>query len=103
MSPFRMPVSRFDRPAPFRRAPVILALLLLLSGLLAAPNQPVYDYRPGTEAAGAGPPRAVGSRAPDLTLPTLASYLPGAQKVEMKRLSAYRGKRPVVLILTGYT
>lgn len=82
----------------------VLALLVVwLVGRQAAPNQPVYDYRPGTEIAGAGPARPLGSRAPDLALPTLPSYLPGAKTVELKHLSAYRGKRPVVLILTGYT
>lgn len=87
-----------------RTALFVLALIVAgLVGLDAAPNQPVYDYRPGTDTAGAGPARPLGSRAPDLALPTLQSYLPGAKTVELKRLSAYRGKRPVVLIFTGYT
>ncbi|MHB0938956.1 MAG: hypothetical protein ACYDCO_23780 [Armatimonadota bacterium] len=101
-----MPRVTASNPArPWRRV-VVFVLVLVVAGLVgleAAPNQPVYDYRPGTEAAGAGPARPLGSRAPDLALPTLESYLPGAKTVELKRLSAYRGKRPVVLIATGYT
>jgi len=90
-------------PALLRTALVILALIASFTRLLAAPNQPVYDYRPGTDAAGAGSARPVGSRAPDFALPILQSYLPGAKSIELQRLSAFRGKRPVVLLLTGYT
>jgi|GEM_PF-2380034 len=87
----------------WRAALAVFTLFFCIAVSFAAANQPVYDYRPGDDAATAGPARAVGSLAPDMALPTLHSYLPGAKNVELKRLSDYRGKRPVVLLLTGYT
>jgi len=86
----------------WRAALAVFTLFFCIAGSFAA-NQSIFDYRPGTDAATAGPARPVGSLAPDLALPTLQSYLPGANTVELKRISDYRGKRPVVLLLTGYT
>ena len=87
-----------------------IVTVVLLAGIAAplhaasgAPTPAIYDYRPGVEEAGAGPARPRGSLAPDLTLPTLESYLTPGAPVKTVRLSASRGKKPVVLILTGYT
>lgn len=100
-----------------RWLPILACLLLVTVGCLhafavyaargrrsAAANPRVYDFRPGTVAGGAGPRRPLGSLAPDTALPTLESYLQiPTRNITTVRLAAYRGKSPVVLLLTGYT
>ena len=95
---------------------VVLLLLCVLAGSLlraaaaasappVAANQPVYDFRLGLPDIGSGPARLAGSPAPDFALPTLDTYLNTASpaKVDTVRLSAFRGKKSVVLLFTGHT
>ena len=91
---------------------ILICIAILLAGMLAAfsasatskaANPAIYDYRPGVEAAGAGPARPCGSLVPDIALPTLQSYLSPGAPVKTVRLSSYRGKKPLVLIFTTYT
>ena len=85
---------------------VLSVCILTFAALLAAAaNQRVYDYRLGQADLGAGPPRPLGSLAPDFTLPQLLSYIArkGAPPVATTTLSSFRGKKVVVLIMTGYT
>lgn len=95
--------------SPALRTALVLSLyaamglaLMLAAG---ARNQQVYDYRLGLAALGPGPARPVGSLAPDVALPRLPSFVArgGKPPVLAATLSAYRGRRVVVLLLTGYT
>jgi hypothetical protein len=67
-------------------------------------NQPVYDFRPGNPDIDSGPAYAVGTMAPDFAVPEIQSLLHAAeQSIHKVRLSAYRGKQPLVLICSSYT
>ena len=67
-------------------------------------NQPVYDFRPGNPDLGSGPAFPAGAMAPDFAIPEIYSLLQSdEQSINKIRLSSFRGKRPVVLIGTGYT
>ena len=95
---------------------LLLVSLIVLGGVslpyarasadAAAPrNQPIYDLRPGVRSLGAGPARPVGSMAPACALPTMESYLslPPKTPPDTVQIANYRGKQPVVLLLTGFT
>ena len=102
------------RLATDNRISALLAVIVLLASVIGltwcAPPpsrftpQAVNDFRSDGDF-GAGPARPVGSPAPDFVLPLLRSYLKTGDvaKASTVRLSSFRGKMPVVLILTGYT
>jgi hypothetical protein len=71
--------------------------LLVASTASGTAGQP----RPGGRLGGADTSPAVGAEVPDFELVTLESFLAG--KEEKVRLSSFRGKRDVVLVLTSYT
>ncbi len=78
--------------------------LAIMLGALTARGAVVFDYSTG-QPGSVAPRRPVGSPAPDMTLPLRQSYLDVENKAtaETVRLSAFIGKKPVVLFLTGYT
>ncbi|MHC4916061.1 MAG: hypothetical protein ACYTGB_11290 [Planctomycetota bacterium] len=75
-----------------------ITAVLVLVGLLTA-----SDARAGTRRGRGRVDNspAVGAEAPDFELVTVKSYLAG--KPEKVKLSSFRGKREVVLVLTSYT
>jgi hypothetical protein len=92
-------------PALFRRAWMIMPALLFAVAQASAQRE--APLRPG-QAERQLELLKVGQLAPDFALSRLDPFLAtntvsSAQKVESVRLSALRGKRPVVLILSSFT
>ena len=72
-----------------------LALVLLAEAGMAAAG------RGGRRGGRGDASPAVGAEAPDFELVTMKSFLAG--KEEKVKLSSFRGKRDVVLVLSSYT
>lgn len=79
------------------------AVLAATLAVTAAAEPPAPRAVPGRGAPSGGP--AVGDLAPDFDLPRLVPATNGAPASvgETIRLSSFRTKRPVILILSSYT
>lgn len=101
----RRPPGRIIRNAAAWLVPVfsIVALVVMLS-------EPAAAQRPQSNRAAANPKVKVGELAPDFELPKLTLNTDASGKNigvisdnETVRLSSFRGKKPVCLIMSSYT